>query len=716
MRRIHAADLYFVQYAPSWRCIAKSNELEIDFHTRFFVKPIMRSSPHPVLCCLLILTVPIMSLQAQTLEAVSVFTVDDLLCETWPDPGVVAFRRTGIVGDLEVNFTLTGTALRDVDYGVPAGTTITIPAGEREAWLTRTPVNDTLTETTETISVTLLPGAGYAIPTLAAKQTAKLTIANGSLTKPGAKEAIRFLNQAAFGPSSDSLADVDIIPQNVHYLMANGFDAWIDGQFKTAVGLHQPTLDAMKRTRQDVYADAKTRAWWQRAIGPAAIDPLRQRVGFALSQIFVISDRVDSLSVQPIGMANYYDMLLTNAFGNARTLLLNVARHPCMGEYLSHLKNRKADPVAGTFPDENFAREIMQLFSIGLWELNADGTRRLDLSGQPIPTYDNSTITSFARVFTGLSFGGSTRTNFYYPPENYTSPMRMWDEFHDMEPKTLLNGVVLPARTASNPDRGTAGMLDVQGAVDCLFHHPNIGPFLGRQLIQRLITSNPSPEYVGRVAAKFANNGSGVRGDMRAVIKAILLDAEARSYSQLGSLSYGKLKEPYLRTVALARAFDARSASGIYELHYLDEIHAQQPQSNPSVFNFYRPSFSPAGPISDAGLVAPEFQILQAITSVSIPNYYANAIRNGFNRWGHSNPKYIVRAQLAPEKLLYNDVPALMRRLDLVLTGGTLDPIQHQNIREAVEAIDSTFWDWQNERLYLAIYLISTLPECAIQR
>ncbi|MDZ4288316.1 MAG: DUF1800 family protein, partial [Prosthecobacter sp.] len=635
-------------------------------------------------------------------------------CESWPDPGVIAFRRTSISGDLTLNFTLTGTAKRDIDYTVPAGSTVTIADGAREAWLSFAPVKDTLAEGAETIILTLKPGAGYTIPSVKAQQAITLSMANGT-TKPGVKAAVRFLGQAAFGPSADSY-DGGIIPDNAQLIMSYGFDAWIEMQFRTAPKLHQPALEAMARLRQDVYWDAKLRSWWANAIGPSATDPLRQRVAFALSEIFVISDQVDSIANQPRGMANYYDMLVLGAFGNARDLLLNVSLHPCMGAYLNHLKNRKADPDAGTFPDENYAREIMQLFSIGLWMLNPDGTKMLDAEGDEIPSYDNATITSFARVFTGLSFGGLKGKEFWWPPEDWTHPMRVWDEYHDMDPKTLLNGVVLPARTASVPDKGTAGLTDIRAAVDCLFNHPNIGPFLSKQLIQRLVTSNPTPAYVGRVSAKFANNGKGVRGDMKAVIRAILLDPEARDPAQLSSTTFGKMKEPYLRTVGLARAFNARAASGVYDLGPLGELHFQQPYSSPSVFNFFRPGYSPAGPISDAGLVAPEFQILNDISAFSVPNYYYSVMRDGFNRWGHEKASWVVRPQLVLEKALYNDVPALMRRLDLVLTGGTLHPAQHQVIREAVEAINSTYWDWKNERIYMAIYLISALPEYGIQR
>lgn len=647
-------------------------------------------------------------------QAVNVIIVDGEVCESWPDPGVIAFRRAGTAGDLTISFTFTGTAKRDIDYTVPAGNTITIPDGSREAWLTLAPVKDTLNEAAESIILTLQPGSAYTIPKVKTQQTAIISLANGT-AKPGSKEAVRFLAQATFGPSADN-GDAGIVPQNAHLVMSYGFDTWIQLQFNTAPKLHQPPLEAMARLRQDLNSESKLRTWWANAIGPTATDPLRQRVAFALSEIFVISDNVDILVNQPRGMANYYDMLVKGAFGNARDLLQNVSLHPCMGAYLNHLKNRKADPEFGTFPDENYAREVMQLFSIGLWMLNPDGTMMLDSEDRGISTYDNTTITNFARVFTGLSFGGPKGKEFWWPPEDWVNPMRMWDEYHDMEPKTLLNGVVLPARTASVPDKGTAGLADIRGAVDCLFNHPNMGPFLGKQLIQRLVTSNPSPAYVGRVSAKFANNGKGVRGDMKAVIKAILLDPEARDPAQLSSTTFGKMKEPYLRTVALARAFDARAASGIYDLGYMTDIHFQQPYSSPSVFNFFRPGFSPAGPVSDAGLVAPEFQILNAISAFSVPNYHFNVMRDGFDRWGKARESQVVKPQLVLEKSLYNDVPALMRRLDLVLTGGMLHPAQHQWIREAVESIDSTFWDWKNERIYLAIYLISTLPEYGIQR
>ncbi len=666
--------------------------------------------------------------QVQT-PVVNIIVMDGDMREDWPDAGMVAVRRNGSVGDITINFAISGTATRGTDYTMPVGTTLLVPNGEREAWLSFTPIADTLNEPVESIHVTLLPGVGYTLDTSVAKTKATLVLGNASTTKPGAKAAARFLIQAAFGPDSDSALDTDIIPQNVQTVMSLGFENWINDQFRRPVGYHQPYLDWMKRSKQSVNWDAKAVSWWNRAMGVPALypggkaqapDPLRQRMAFALSQIFVISDHMDTLSNEAIGMENYYDMLLRHSFGNFRALLYDVATHPCMGVYLSHLQNRKADPVEGTYPDQNFAREIMQLFTIGLWELNADGTRMLDGLGQPIPTYDNGTIAEFARVFTGMSFGGKARaqTNFYYPPSNYLVPMLMWDEEHDVGAKTLLSGITLPARTASDPDVGTAGLLDLNAALDCLFNHPSTAPFICKQLIQRFVTSNPSPAYVGRVAAKFANNGNGVRGDMQAILKAILLDSEARSPASLASANFGKIREPYLRTVNLARAFNAASTSGLYRLSYLDQVLYQQPLSAPSVFNFYRPGYAPPGPINDAGLVAPEFQILNAISALSTSNYYYNVIRNDFARWGESNAKYRVKANVTAEKALYNDVPALLRRLDLVLTGGTLPAEQHQIIREAIEDLsaENYSWEWQTERINIAIYLISTSPEFAVLR
>jgi uncharacterized protein (DUF1800 family) len=565
-------------------------------------------------------------LAAQTTDTVSVILIDGDMREDWPSNGVVAFHRENTTGPLTVNFAMGGTAVSGTEYtAAPSGNSITIPDGDREAWLEFAPTGKELIPATKTIIVTGQPGAGYVLSSTNGLQSATISLGTPS-ARPNDKASIRFLLQAAFGPDGDF--------RNVKEVEQLGFNGWLNEQFARPVGLMQPYLDHLNVvTKGRVYADAKSIAWWNQVMSASPnADPLRQRIGFALSELFVISDALDELSNEPIGMANYYDMLLKGAFGNYRNLLYNVGMHPCMGVYLSALQNSKGDPAAGIFADENYAREVMQLFSVGIWQLNADGTQTLDPNGQPIPTFDNTTVANMARVMTGFSFGGPKAKDFWYPPENFLVPMRMWDAYHDTGAKTIIGGIQLPALVASNPDTGAAGMADYNAAVDALFNHPNCPPFVCKQLIQKLVTSNPSPAYVQRVATVFINNGNGVRGDLKAVIRAILLDPEARDPAMMSDPVFGKMKEPYMRTANLIRALNARAADGVYQLDYLGDIHYQEPLSAPSVFNFYEPGYSPAGPVSDAGLVAPEFQILNAVTALAVPSYHFEALSNGFNR------------------------------------------------------------------------------------
>lgn len=648
---------------------------------------------------------------AQT-DVVSLILVDGIVRQDWPDAGVVAVHRTGTTGPLTVNFTLGGTATAGVDYTGPANTSVTIPDGDREAWLDFAPKNFVMSKATKTVIVTLQTGTDYTVSEEKDEQSATVTLTNSN-GLPGQKEAIRFLNQAAFGPNQDL--------KNVSEVMRLGFDRWVTVQFARPVGLQQPLIQRMDRARRDgVGGDVKVLSWWKQAMSQSgSADPLRQRVAFAFSEIFVVSDHLDELWNQPVGMMNYYDMLLKGSLGNFRTLLFNVATHPCMGTYLNHLGNEKGDPETGTFADENFAREVMQLFSIGLFELNLDGTPKLDEDDQLIPTYNNRDIADMAKVMTGFGFGGKKADDFYWEPENFATPMRLYDEYHDMTRKVLLNGVVIEAHPEFDPetmkDTGATALADLNVAIDMLFNHPSCPPFICKQLIQKLVTSNPSKEYVERVASKFVNNGSGVRGDMKAVIRAILLDDEARQPQFMNTATSGKMKEPYLRTATLIRALRARAANGVYDLRYLEDIHFQQPLSARSVFNFFRPGYSPAGPVNDAGLVAPEFQILNAVTATEVPNYYYRALHGwDFNRWGSENRRALVKPNLSAEMKLVNDVPALMRRLDLLLTGGTLPKEEHQVIREAVEAIHSDMWEWKQERVAMAIYLIATSPEFGV--
>ena len=659
-------------------------------------------------------------------NTITVSVYDDACGERWPDPAVLVLRRTGGLQPLTVNFSLSGSATRDDDYHTSAsGNSVTFAAGQREVFIEISPVADSANaEPTETADLTILAGSGY---TVDAANTGTVSILNETDSSgPSAKAAARFLVQAAFGPDQDDAVDADEIPENLETVMSQGFSAWLDAQFAIPPQYHEPFVEHVGSIPQ-MYLDPKMVSWWNRALGTVAIypggpaaqyDPVRQRVAYSLSQIFVVSDRPETLAVEYRGMANYYDMLVRNSLGNFRTLLFDVATHPVMGFYLSHVRNKKGNPATNTFPDENFAREVMQLFSIGLWELNPDGTRKTDSgTGQPIPTYTNIDITNFARVFTGLSYGPLSETNFdVYPnPPKWLVPMRGYDVHHDLAPKSLLKGLSLPARTASSPDDGTATLLDVNAAVDNLFNHPNVGPFIGRQLIQRLVTSNPSHEYIGRVAAVFADNGSGVRGDMKAFIKAILLDPEARDGAKLTDPHWGKPREPFLRCVNYGRAFNAKS-SGVdfYQCAQFNFDQQQQPYNSPSVFNFYSPNYLPPGPVGEAGLVAPEFQILNATTAVSSPNYFYNSISSrDLHRWGTADPTRTVRPNFTRETTLAAaDIDALIRRLDLHLTCGGLSPREFQSIREALARVTTGATD----RVNLAVYLILTSPEFCILR
>ena len=660
-------------------------------------------------------------------SVVSVGVVDREMYERWPDPGVIAIRRSGGMKPITVNFTLSGTAALGADYTASATTSIVVPAGAREAWVNLTPLADALdVEGDETITLTVTAGTGYSLGTTL---SGTVNLHNETAASVNPKSAARFLVQAALGPDQD--ANANGVPDNAESVISQGYSAWLDAQFAIPPQYHEPFV-ANVSSIPDMYLNPKVVSWWNRAMGTAAIylggpaaqyDPVRQRVAYSLSQIFVVSDRPETLAVEYRGMANYYDVLVRNALGNYRDLLFDVATHPVMGYYLSHVKNKKANPAANTFPDENFAREIMQLFSIGLWKLNPDGSKQLDNQGQPIPTYTNVDITNFARIFTGLSYGPITQTNFdaYPNPPQWITPMRGFDVHHDLASKTLLNGTVTPVRTASAPDVGTATVLDVNAAVDNLFHHQNVGPFIGKQLIQRLVTSNPSAAYIGRVSAAFADNGSGVRGDMKAVIKAILLDSEARDPAKLSDPTWGKAREPFLRCVNFAKAFSAKpSGVDFYQLDAFNFDQQQQPYNAPSVFNFYLPNYQPPGVVGAAGLVAPEFQLLNATTAVSSPNYFYNSIvYRDLHRWGTADPARAVRPNLTTEFTLgTTDVDALIRRLDLVLTLGNLSPREFQSIREAILRIDVTSlpYTWEVERVNLAVYLLSTSPEFCILR
>lgn len=672
-------------------------------------------------------------------STITVGLLDADMREDWPDKGVIAIRRSGGVQPVTVNISLTGTATRGGDYSTIAGNQVSLGLGVREAWVEFAPINDATVEGQETIILTVTAGAGY---TVGSPASATVLLDDPSV-QPSAKAAARFMIQAAFGPDQDSAADGDDIPENVEEVMASGYEAWINDQFTRPIGYLQPWVDwaVTGNMAQNIqlYGNYKEFSWWGRAMGSPKLrpdaedtqlpDPLRQRVAFALSEILVASDRPEALAVEQQGMANFYDLMVKHAFGNYRDLLYDVATHPVMGVFLSHLNNQKANPDLNTYPDENFAREVMQLFSIGLWKLNVDGSRQLDAQNQPIPTYTNSDITELARVFTGMTFADK---NFPGTNGDYTQPMKMWDGFHDCDSKVLLGGFVVPARTASAGNTGTAGLADVNDAITNLFNQPSVGPFIAKQMIQRLVTSNPSPAYIGRVAAAFnGTNPVGPRGDLKAVVKAILLDSEARDPAMMEVPTWGKLREPFLRVVNFARAFNAASTSGYYALDQFSLDHLQDPMNAPSVFNFFLPAHSPPGPITQLGLVAPEFQIINASSAVTGSNYFWSALGNNtLNPQGAGDASYAVQLQINAELGMITsgninaDVPAgpaldpdpVIRRLDMVLTGGTLSPQEFQIIREAMMRIPTFSWRWHRERLRLAVYMITNSADFNVLR
>lgn len=363
-------------------------------------------------------------------------------------------------------------------------------------------------------------------------------------------------------------------------------------------------------------------AWWDYIYH--SDDLLRNKIAQVYSQIFVVSRGNDDL-VGGDGLAAYYDMLRKNAFGNFKDLLLDVTLHPAMGVYLNHLNNPKAIPALNIYPDENYAREVMQLFSIGLLQLNPDGSYQLDEEGNTIPTYNQSVIKNLAKVFTGLSGGGicfddDLRCDGEYEFDpwfgmdrwslNYSVPMKMYMEFHDRSQKTIFDGHVIPAYQT--------GIKDVEMAVNYLFNHPNVGPFIGKQLIQKLVTSNPSPAYVEDITRIFNDNGQGVRGDMGAVIKGILLHPEARSCHSLTDSKQGKLQEPMIRYLELIKLLDiipTKDGELLFAHFFLEQVN-QNLFSSPTVFNFYRPDYQPSGMIAENGLVAGEFQLHNSLTSL----------------------------------------------------------------------------------------------------
>lgn len=509
-------------------------------------------------------------------------------------------------------------------------------------------------------------------------------------------EAFQFLNQASFGATE---AEADIV-------IAMGIENWIDDQMAKPPSLQLPHMQSLPPPPIGPfeYQEDRVDIWIRNALH--GDDQLRQRVAFALSEIFVVS-QLGALVDQPWGLADYYDTLVVNAFGNYRDLMEDVTLHPSMGAYLSMLGNEKPDAALNIRPDENYARELMQLFSIGLVELNPDGNVQLDGNNQPIPTYDQAIIEGFAHVYTGWSYVGFADMRNAFPTYlNQVQPMQLYPDYHDTGPKQLLAGTVLPA--------GQPGEQDIADALDNIFGHPNVGPFVAIRLIQRLTTSNPSPGYVQRVARVFDNNGSGVRGDLGAVVKAILLDPEARPLMPMEI--DGKLKEPLLRLTQLWRAYDAESDSGKYSFEFGYIVLGQGPLQSPSVFNFFSPFYAPPGEIRDSSLVAPELQIATEYQNTFVTNwmFYQTFF---FNWLADRNLPNIndetILIKFEEEAAIADDAVALVDRIaDKLLAGQISDTLRNETIG-MVQLIPA---DQTLARAAEAIYLVVTSPEYAYQR
>ncbi|HEY1084117.1 MAG TPA: DUF1800 family protein, partial [Prosthecobacter sp.] len=499
-------------------------------------------------------------------------------------------------------------------------------------------------------------------------------------------QAARFLMQAAFGATVE----------DIHQVQSLGFDGWLQAQMSAPATLHSTYIRGIyddmltQRSQTNFNRGGELDAPFlfgnnmMTAFARAAIqgeDQLRQRVAFALSQILVTSRRDANLESRCLGMADYYDIFVRQAFGNYLDVLMEVTMHPVMGRYLSHVGNQKADPSINRYPDENYAREIMQLFTIGLWQLNPDGTQKLDEEGHPIATYTNAEITQLARVMTGFWFGGHNWGGGGWTEADLATPMTVRATYHDFGKKVLLGGYVIPARAATDANAER----DVREAVRHLFEHPNTAVFVSRQLIQFLVTDNPAPAYVQRVSAVFADNGEGVRGDLAAVVKAVLLDPEARDASRVDRPSYGRLKEPVMRSMSLARAFGLKEVPDLLWWDWGDYFNSsrQEPTFSPSVFNFYRPDYRAPGLLTQNHLAGPVFQITDSFSAISFPNRLWQTMMEGFAQW----QTYRFPLDIARERSLAATPERLVDHLNLLFCAGKMKPSTRTLIIQAVNQI-----------------------------
>jgi len=536
-------------------------------------------------------------------------------------------------------------------------------------------------------------------------------------------EAAAFLSKATFGP----------IEAEIDRVMAIGYAAWVNEQLAMPQTSHRGSWEAADAAikaadpTSGAGQDPVFYSFWKQAV--SGNDQLRQRVAFALSQIIVISMVDGTVGENPRAVAAWLDMLGDKGLTNHRDLLESVSLHPMMGVYLSHLHNQKADARTGRVPDENFAREVMQLFSIGLVELNGDGTPKMQ-AGKPRETYGPADIAGLARVFTGFSWAcpAAPTNNCFFngsssnvsDPDRTFKPMVGYPQFHSTEVKTFL-GNTIAAQATANPQASLGA------ALDALHRHPNAGPFIGKQLIQRLVTSNPSPTYVKAVSDAFADNGAGVRGDMKAVIRAVLLHPEAR----ITSHTAGKVREPVLRLSALLRAFGYRSDTGEYRIGNTDNAGTslgQTPLRAPSVFNFYRPGYVPPGTeAAGLALVVPEMQIVHETSAAGYVNAIRDAISGGVG--ATTSASGTSRRDLQPdftaELALADQSGALVDRINAKLMYGAMPADLKAEVQGAIEKIvipaptannATQIATAKRNRVNAAIFLAMVSPEFLVQK
>jgi uncharacterized protein (DUF1800 family) len=573
-------------------------------------------------------------------------------------------------------------------YTASNGSATPTPTPTATPTLTPTPTPTATPTPSPTPTATPTTPTPTPTPTATATPTPTPTSTPGG--SPSSTDAARFLTQSTFGPTSPLISQVQ----------QSGYANFLNSQFSTSTTLTGSRVDAAIAalpTGTDPSYPLFQEAWWYTVVN--APDQLRQRVALALSEIMVISANGKNMYQHPEAMATYWDLLAKDAFGNFRQLIEDVTLNPGMGDYLDMAHNDKPNPSKNTAPNENYARELMQLFTIGLYKLNQDGSQQLDSNNQPIPTYDQDVVEGYSHVFTGWYWYQTGTPTWSYAPAEYRHPMLAFPDHHDTSAKLILNGVTLPA--------GQTQDQDLKAGLDAIFNHPNVGPFIGKQLIQKLVTSNPSPGYISRVAAVFANNGQGVRGDMKAVLQAIFLDPEARTLT--GSNSYGHEREPLVRLATLFRAFNASSSSGKFNVSSVYFSFSEAPLYAPSVFNFFSPFWSQTGPIQNAGLVAPEFQITTDTTVISSANKMRSSV---YQQPSRNNPDAIV-LDLSAQTALASNPGALVDSLNTLLMSGQMSSNMRSIVVNAVNQIPSAN---TLERAQTAVHLIVTSPEFVIQK